>query len=104
MKPLRTPALMIGTTLLVLTFLLVRGTTPDANLHERMLEALRGLTLNSATLQRDVMRARATMSSNSTSSSSINSASWRSATAVSSKAAVSRTSGNPYIAAEPLIL
>ena len=59
MKPLRTLALMIATTLLVLTFLLVRGTTPDANLHERMLEALRSLTLNSATLQRDVMRARA---------------------------------------------
>ena len=59
MKPLRALALTIATTLLVLTFLLVRGTTPDANLHERMLEALRSLTLNSATLQRDVMRARA---------------------------------------------
>ena len=59
MNPLRTLALTIATTLLILTFLLVRGTTPDANLHERMLEALRSLTLNSATLQRDVMRARA---------------------------------------------
>ena len=59
MKPLRALALLIAAPLVVLTFLLFRGTTPDQNLHERTLEALRSLTLSSATLQRDVMRARA---------------------------------------------
>jgi signal transduction histidine kinase/CheY-like chemotaxis protein len=42
--------------LLVLTFLLLRGSTPDAALHERRLHAIDALTLNQATLQRDVLR------------------------------------------------
>jgi signal transduction histidine kinase/ActR/RegA family two-component response regulator len=43
---------------LVLTYLLVQATTPDPVLHEHTLSALRSLTLNDATLQRDVLRAR----------------------------------------------
>jgi hypothetical protein len=42
--------------LLVLTFLLLRGSTPDAALHERRLHAIDALTLNQAALQRDVLR------------------------------------------------
>ena len=44
--------------MLVLTYILVQGTMPDASLHERTLAALRSLTLNDAALQRDVLRAR----------------------------------------------
>jgi len=45
--------------LILLTYLLVRGATPDAVLHERTLEALRTLLLDDAALQRDLLRARA---------------------------------------------
>src|SRR5882724_3915259 len=45
--------------LIVLTYLLVRGATPDAALHERTLAALQALILNDAALHRDVLRARA---------------------------------------------
>jgi signal transduction histidine kinase/ActR/RegA family two-component response regulator len=45
--------------LLVLTYLLVRGASPDPVLHERILQALHALTLNDAALQRDILRARA---------------------------------------------
>ena len=43
--------------LVVLTYLLLRGSTPDAKLHERRLRAIDVLTLNQAALQRDVLRA-----------------------------------------------
>ncbi len=43
--------------LLVLTYLLLRGSAPDAALHEQRLRALDELTLNQAALQRDVLRA-----------------------------------------------
>jgi signal transduction histidine kinase/CheY-like chemotaxis protein len=43
--------------LAVLTYLLLRGSTPDAELHERRLRAIDVLTLNQAALQRDVLRA-----------------------------------------------
>jgi signal transduction histidine kinase/ActR/RegA family two-component response regulator len=45
--------------LLVLTYLLVRGASPDPVLHERILQALHELTLNDAALHRDMLRARA---------------------------------------------
>ena len=45
--------------LLVLTFLLVRGASPDPVRHERILQALHALTLNDAALHRDLLRARA---------------------------------------------
>jgi DAHL domain len=41
--------------LLVLTYLLLRGSTPDAALHDQRLRALDALTLNEAALQRDVL-------------------------------------------------
>jgi signal transduction histidine kinase/CheY-like chemotaxis protein len=44
--------------LLALTYLAVRGATPDAESHERTIDALRTLTLNEAALHRDVLRAR----------------------------------------------
>lgn len=50
---------VIAGLLLLLTYLLVRGATPDAALHERTLEALRSLLLDDAALQRDLLRARA---------------------------------------------
>jgi signal transduction histidine kinase/ActR/RegA family two-component response regulator len=55
----RALALIVACPLLVLTYLLVQGATPDAVRHERTLDALRTLTSNSAALQRDVLRARA---------------------------------------------
>ena len=45
--------------LLALTYLLVRGASPDPVLHERILQALHELTLNDAALHRDMLRARA---------------------------------------------
>ena len=45
--------------LLVLTFLLVRGASPDPVVHERILQALDALVLNDAALHRDILRARA---------------------------------------------
>jgi hypothetical protein len=45
--------------LLVLTYLLVRGASPDPILYERILQALHALTLNDAALHRDMLRARA---------------------------------------------
>ena len=45
--------------LVVLTYLLVRGASPDPVVHERMLQALHALVLNDAALHRDVLRARA---------------------------------------------
>jgi signal transduction histidine kinase len=45
--------------LLVLTYLLVRGASPDPILHERILQALHALVLNDAALHRDMLRARA---------------------------------------------
>ena len=50
-------ALVILGLLLVLTYLLLRGSTPDAALHERRLRAIDALTLNQAALHRDVLRA-----------------------------------------------
>jgi len=44
---------------LALTTLLVRGDVPDAALHQRTLGALQGVLLADASLQRDVLRARA---------------------------------------------
>jgi hypothetical protein len=43
--------------LLVLTYLLLRGSTPDAELHDRRLRAIDALVLNQAALHRDVLRA-----------------------------------------------
>ena len=40
--------------LLALTYLLVRGASPDPVLHERILQALHELTLNDAALHRDM--------------------------------------------------
>jgi signal transduction histidine kinase len=50
---------VLASLLLVLTYLLVRGASPDPVLHERILQALHALTLNDAALHRDVLRARA---------------------------------------------
>jgi hypothetical protein len=50
--------------LLLLTYLLVEGTGPDAARHERTLDALRASILNDAALQRDVLRARAGLQRN----------------------------------------
>ena len=50
-------ALVILGLLLVLTYLLLRGITPDAELHERRLRAIDALTFNEAALHRDVLRA-----------------------------------------------
>jgi hypothetical protein len=45
--------------MLVLTYLLLHGATPDATLHEHILDALRAVILNDAALQRDALKARA---------------------------------------------
>jgi signal transduction histidine kinase/ActR/RegA family two-component response regulator len=50
-------ALVVLGLLLVLTYLLLRGATPDAALHERRLRAIDALILNQAALHRDVLRA-----------------------------------------------
>jgi signal transduction histidine kinase/ActR/RegA family two-component response regulator len=50
-------ALVVLGLLLVLTYLLFRGTTPDAELHERRLRAIDALTFNEAALHRDVLKA-----------------------------------------------
>ena len=50
-------ALVVFGLLLVLTYLLLRGTTPDAALHERRLRAIDALTFNEAALHRDVLKA-----------------------------------------------
>jgi DAHL domain len=50
-------ALVVLGLLLVLTYLLLRGSSPDAALHEQRLRAIDALTLNQATLHRDVLRA-----------------------------------------------
>jgi signal transduction histidine kinase len=53
------PAVVAACLLLVLTYLLVRGAAPDAELHQRTLDALRAITFRDAALQRDVLKARA---------------------------------------------
>jgi signal transduction histidine kinase/ActR/RegA family two-component response regulator len=58
MRALRVLAPVIAGLMLLLTYFLVQGATPDAALHERTLDALRQLTLNDAALQRDVLAAR----------------------------------------------
>jgi signal transduction histidine kinase/CheY-like chemotaxis protein len=58
MRALRHLAPVITGLMLLLTYFLVQGATPDAALHERTLDALRELTLTDAALQRDVLRAR----------------------------------------------
>jgi signal transduction histidine kinase/ActR/RegA family two-component response regulator len=58
MSALRLLAPVIAGPMLLLTYLLLQGATPDATLHERTLDALRQLILNDAALQRDVLRAR----------------------------------------------
>ena len=50
-------ALVVLGLLLVLTYLLLRGITPDAGLHERRLRAIDALTFNEAALHRDVLKA-----------------------------------------------
>ena len=50
---------VIAGLVLLLTYFLVQGATPDAGLHERTLGALRQLILDEAAMQRDVLRARA---------------------------------------------
>jgi signal transduction histidine kinase len=58
MKPLQLVLPGVAALLIVLTWLLVQGTAPDAGRHERTLDALRTVTLYNAALQRDVLRAR----------------------------------------------
>jgi signal transduction histidine kinase/ActR/RegA family two-component response regulator len=50
-------ALVVLGLLLVLTYLLLRGFTPDAALHEQRLRAIDELTFNEAALHRDVLKA-----------------------------------------------
>jgi signal transduction histidine kinase len=59
MKALRFLPPVIAGLILLLTYFLVQGVTPDAGLHERNLGALRQLILDEAAMQRDVLRARA---------------------------------------------
>src|SRR5205823_3058570 len=58
MTPLRTLGLVAAVLLLLLTYLLIQSTSPDAGRHERILDSLRAATLNDAALQRDVLQAR----------------------------------------------
>jgi signal transduction histidine kinase len=58
MKPLRLVLPGVAALLIVLTWLLVGGTAPDAARHERTLDAVRTVILYNAALQRDVLRAR----------------------------------------------
>src|SRR5690606_14444688 len=58
MKALRDFVPMIAAILIVPTYLLVQGTAPDVRLHELTLDALRTIVLQSAALERDVLRAR----------------------------------------------
>lgn len=58
MKALRDFVPMVAAILIVPTYLLVRGTAPDVRLHELTLDALRTIVLQSAALERDVLRAR----------------------------------------------
>ena len=50
-------ALVVLSLLLVLTYLLLRGSTPDAALYDQRLRAIDALVLNQAALHRDVLRA-----------------------------------------------
>jgi signal transduction histidine kinase len=59
MRPIWRLAPILAGLLLVLTYLLLRGASPDPILHERILQALHALTLNDAALHRDILRARA---------------------------------------------
>jgi signal transduction histidine kinase/ActR/RegA family two-component response regulator len=59
MGPMWRLAPILAGLLLVLTYLLLRGASPDPILHERILQALHALTLNDAALHRDILRARA---------------------------------------------
>ena len=59
MTALRTLGLIAAALMLLLTYLLVRSTSPDAARHQRVLDALSAATLNEAALQRDVLQARA---------------------------------------------
>jgi signal transduction histidine kinase/ActR/RegA family two-component response regulator len=61
MRALRLLAPVLSGLLLLLTYFLVQGATPDAALHERTLDALQQLILNDAALQRDVLRGRTGM-------------------------------------------
>jgi signal transduction histidine kinase/ActR/RegA family two-component response regulator len=58
MKLLRLPALAAFGALLVLTYLLIQGATPDPARHEATLNAMRMVATSDAALQRDVLRAR----------------------------------------------
>jgi signal transduction histidine kinase/ActR/RegA family two-component response regulator len=58
MRALRLLAPVIAGLMLLLTYFLVQGATPDAALHGRTLDALQQLILDDAALQRDVLRAR----------------------------------------------
>jgi signal transduction histidine kinase len=57
-KSLRTLVPVVAGLLIVLTYLLVQGTAPAAERHERTLDAIRTVILYNAALQRDVLRAR----------------------------------------------
>ena len=59
MRPLNALVPFVAGLLIALTYLLVQGTAPDAERHERTLDALRTVILYNAALQRDVLRARA---------------------------------------------
>ena len=55
MKPLGILGPVVAGVLVVLTYLLVQGATPETAAHERTLNALRTLILNDAAVQRDVL-------------------------------------------------
>jgi signal transduction histidine kinase/CheY-like chemotaxis protein len=59
MKSLSALPAMLAGLLVVLTYLMVQGATPDALQHERALEAIRETHFNNAALHRDLLRARA---------------------------------------------
>src|SRR5262249_36940430 len=59
MKPLKALLPLIAGLVITLTYLLAQAMVPDANEHERTLEALQTINLYNAALQRDVLRARA---------------------------------------------
>jgi signal transduction histidine kinase len=52
------PTVVIGGLLLMFTYLLIGGASPDPTHHERILTALHALVREDATLQRDLLRAR----------------------------------------------
>jgi signal transduction histidine kinase len=55
------PSLVVAGLLLALTYLLMQGAPPDVALHQRTLGALNAIAFHDAALQRDVLKARASL-------------------------------------------